>query len=385
MPFDPLPVETDSDAVTARILDALSSALGITPVEGDPLVVLAEEIGRETANTNARIRLAAALAVAGIGETVHGVAVDDGEFASLPVTVTVRQVGDVIPAGFEVVGALPDGTLVGFRLLAAVVSTTLNQPVTMSAIDQVAAANGVPAGPVSLANGTLSAVSATATAPSAGGRDPETLTSYLDRLSDRLSILRPGGVLPEDFAILARGVPGVWRAVGLDRYDAGTGNPNADRTVTVFAIDAAGAPLSTAVTADVIDEVAQVRESNLAVFVAAPTYTPITVAFQVVPDAGVDESLLITAVTDALADYLHPINYGSGYLPGGTPSRAWTLTPKVRINDLILVIGRVAGVAAVASVTINGSGIDFTLPGAVGLPASVTATPTPTVITGTVV
>lgn len=55
MPWEPLPLETDPDAVTARILAGLAARMpGWTAYEGAPEVALAEEVGRETALLAAR-------------------------------------------------------------------------------------------------------------------------------------------------------------------------------------------------------------------------------------------------------------------------------------------------------------------------------------------
>jgi hypothetical protein len=62
----------------------------------------------------------------------------------------------------------------------------------------------------------------TMAAAATGGTDEEEADDYLDRLADALSILAPRPILPQDFATLARQIPGVGRAVALDLYQPGT-------------------------------------------------------------------------------------------------------------------------------------------------------------------
>lgn len=222
MAWTPLPVETDEDAVVARILDALAARLpGWVPVEGAPEVALAEEIGRETAATNARAGAAVELAFAGIGETVFGLASILGAQATMLVDLTVTAAGDVVPAGFIVVGVNPDGVEVAFELPEQVTATGTVVQVLMRARDVGALSNGVPAGPLTVVTSTSTVSAAAAAAPSTGGVDAESLTAYLGRLVDYIATLRPGGVRGGDLAILARNVTGVHRALGVDNYDPG--------------------------------------------------------------------------------------------------------------------------------------------------------------------
>ena len=79
---------------------------------------------------------------------------------------------------------------------------------------------------------TSSTASSRSTSPSraSGGTEDETSDDYLARLAEALTILAPRPILPNDFAVLARQVPGVGRATAIDLYqpataDGGYGTP----------------------------------------------------------------------------------------------------------------------------------------------------------------
>lgn len=332
-PWEPLPVETDEDAVTDRILDGLATRLpGWVPVEGAPEVALAEEIGRETAATNDRARVGFELAVAGIGETVHGLPVLLGAQATMSTRLTVSGAGAVVPAGFTVVGVSDDGVEVAFELPAEVTSTGVTVDVTMRARDVGELANGVPVGPLTVVTSTSTVVSADALAASTGGVDPESLTAYLSRLVDYVATLRPGGVRGSDLAVLARNVTGVHRALGVDNHDPGlneiqsvavtdatsgtftltfegqtTGAVayNATAATVQAALEAlsniapgdvmvTGGPLGTAVT---VEFTGALKSSNRTQMTATSSLVGKTAAVTIDPNATADNEVTYTAVT----------------------------------------------------------------------------------------
>lgn len=377
--FDPPPFDDDQDAVTDRILDGLTSRLpGWEPVEGAPEVALAEEIGRETAITNATARDLVDLAFAGIGETVFGLPALLGAQASMLVELAVGAVGDVVPAGFTVVGTNPDGVQVAFELTEQLVAAAAPVQVTMLARDAGAAGNGVPAGPLVVVTSTATVASATAVTASDGGVDAESLDEYLSRLVDYIATLRPGGVRAEDLATLARNVLGVHRALGVDLYDASTDTSDVERTASVFPIDVDGQPVSAAVKTEVEALLEDVREVNFDVHVADPTYTPVAVTFEAVVEPGADPVAVQAAVHDALAVFLSPATWGASL----TDPASWSPVATVRFLDLARVGGSAEGVAYLSDLTLNGGTADVVLPGAAPLPAPLTGD-SPTTITGT--
>lgn len=381
MAWTPLPVETDEDAVTTRILDALASRLpGWVPVEGAPEVALAEEIGRETAATNARAADAVELAFAGIGETVFGLPSLLGAQATMLVELTVTGAGAVVPAGFTVVGVNSDGVEVAFELPEQVTAAGPTVQAVMRARDVGTLSNAVPIGPLTVVTATSTVSAAAAVEASAGGVDAESLTDYLGRLVDYIATLRPGGVRARDLATLARNVTGVHRALGVDLYDPIIPSTTAERTVTVFPIDVDGLPVSAGVAAEVQQVLEDVREVNFVIYVDEPTYTPVQVTFEAVAESGADPELTQANIHAALADHLNPARWGASL----EDPTAWTETTTVRYLDLARIAGSAEGVAYLTSLTLNGGTGDVVLPGPAALPAPLTDTATPTTITGTV-
>jgi hypothetical protein len=89
-------------------------------------------------------------------------------------------------------------------------------------------------GPVQLVEQIDWLESASTVAPSAGGGDPEDDETYLNRLTNNLGLMAPRPILAPDFAIIARNIPGVWRAIAIDNYLPGTNQVNTiDFTGTV--------------------------------------------------------------------------------------------------------------------------------------------------------
>lgn len=366
MAWAPPPIETDLDAATGRILAALRARIpGYETVEGDPLVVLAEEVGREyvlLGNTSHQI---IETAVASIGETVFGVPAAAAASATIAARVAVTTAGP-IPAGFTVLGTDPAGVEWAFVLPVETPAVPPHVDVTLTAVVAGSGPGSVPAGVLRAVTATANVSAVTATAGAVGGVDAEPRASYLDRLTDYLQTLRPGGVRGDDLAALARTVPGVHRALGVDLYDPATPSVPVERSVTLFCVDAAGAAVAGPVAAQVAAVVADAREVNFHIWGGTPTYTPVAVTFTAVAEAGYAPAAVEAAVVAAVEGYLSPATWGAS----GSP-RGWTDSPTVRFLDVARVAGGAAGVAYLSALTINGGTVDVTLPGPAALPAPV--------------
>lgn len=367
MPWVPPELPDDPDAIAQAILDGLQDRVpDWIPNDGDPLVALASELGREIADLGVIALAAIETAVAGFGETVFGVAQLQAAPAEQRVELTLSA-ADTLTPDFVVVGTTSAGVEVSLQLEAAIALPLGPTEVTMYAITPGADGNGIPLGPLDIATATASVVSAVAvTAPSEGGRDDETLDAYLDRLADTTATLRFGGVTGPDLAALARGVSGVHRAYGVDLYDPAIPGTPQERTATVFPIDELGQPVSAGVKANLANYLASLREVNFVVKVADPGYTAITVAYTVVGETGTTPSALQTEINVTLGAYLSPAVWGST----DADPQAWTPSPKVRHLDIARVIGSVPGVAYISALTLNGGTADITLATPVGLPAA---------------
>lgn len=374
MPWTPPDLDTDPDAVAVRILDGLTARWDDwEPYPGDPLVALAEEIGREISDMNTVAVASIATAVAGIGETVFGVAAFQAEPAHLQVELTLAAT-DTIGPEFVVVGDAGAGEEVAFALLDTLALPIGVTEVTMYAVEPGAVGNDVPVGPMTIATASATVATAVATSESTDGIDAEDLEAYLDRLTATLATLRFGGVRAIDLATLARSVPGVHRALGVDLYDPAAPATPAERTATVFPVDALGQPVDAGVKANLVNYLEQLREVNFIIHAANPTYTPITITYTAVADATASTSIVEAEINATLGAYLSPATWGSDPLD----PQSWTDATVVRFLDVARVIGSVPGVTYVSALTINGGVVDVPLDGPAPLPA---AGPT---ITGTV-
>lgn len=379
MVWEPPEIPDGEDDVTARILDGMAVSMpGWDPVEGAPEVALAEELGREAALLNQRTIEVLELAIAGIGETAFGFPAYLGVAADIAVQLTVITAGDLVPSGFTVVGINDNGDEVAFTLLEDVVTLTLTDTVTMTALEPGDAGNNVPAGPLTIVTSTTGVLDAEALTPSSDGADPEVLTDYLTRLTDYLSSLRPGGVTGSDLALLARTVPGVHRALGVDLHDPADPGTPAERTATVFLVDVDGAPVAAPIADQVEALLESAREVNFVIHVGTPAYTVVDVVYDAVAETGADPGTVETAIENAVLGWL--ATWGTTT----EDDQAWTDSNVVRYLEAARVAGSAAGVAFVSSLTINGVEGDLVLAGVAPLPASPTDLVAPSTCTGTV-
>jgi hypothetical protein len=337
MPWSALPLDTNPDSVTLGLLGRIKTRIvGWLPHESDPVTVLAEEIGRETAATNARTLDALDRAVADFGTSVHGVPAIEARTATLSVRLTVTGAGAVVPAGFRVTGTTTAGVVVAFELLTAVTSAGTTVDVSMRAQTIGTAANDVPAGPLTVITATATVVSAAALAPSSGGVDAETLTAYLDRLTAYLAILRPGGVLADDLAVLARQVAGVWRALGID-------NVNAARTVTDGVTTNASTTVTSATAKFVASDVG--RGISGAGIPAGTTIATVVSATEITLSAAATATA--TGVTLTLAEMtgqartamVVPIDVNGDPVPSYVAGEVAALIESVRETNFVATIG----------------------------------------------
>lgn len=379
MPFDPPELDTDEDAVTERILNGLADRLdGWEPYEGAVEVGLAEEIGREAAVLNQSMIDVLDLAVAGMGETAFGFPAYQGALATIAVEIEVNATGTIIPAGFSVYGINDNGDEIGFELLEDLGAPTTTVPATLTAREVGDFSNGIPAGELTIVTATTNVLTVTATAPSTNGADPELIEDYLNRLSDYLGTLRPGGVTALDLAALARSVPGVHRAIAADLYDPGTPSVDSERTATVFPVDETSHPVTGPVKTQLQTVLEAAREVNFLIYIEDPTYTAVDIVYDVVADNGADPAVVKAETDTALAALL------STWGTTTDDDQAWIEKTNFRLIDVVRAISGVAGVAYINQLEINGTPMDYVLDGPAALPSPLDHPTTPSSITGTV-
>lgn len=291
--------------------------------------------------------------------------------------------GHTIPAGTQVALVDVNGNVIPFETVADVTvfpgsSVTAAGAVAIVAIDTGTAANGL-TNPVSLLDPLIYVSSITITAPTSGGQNAESDDDYLNRLAAQLELLAPRPIIPNDFAVFARNITGVWRSVAIDLYKADTATPNVPRCVTVVSIDQAGVPVSAAVKTAIDVDLQARREVNFLVYEADATTTLIDVTYAAIALAGYEVIALRASINAEINSYLDPATWGTTEQDG----RAWRLITKVRYLEIAQVINDTPGVDYISSLTIGIHGgsmgtADIDLPGIAPLPDASTITGTVT-------
>lgn len=205
---------------------------------------------------------------------------------------------------------------------------------------------------------------------SSGGVDAETDDEYADRLVDELEIQSPAPILPRDFAILARRIPGVARSLALNLYDPVTRTSDNERMVTVAVVGEDGLALPTEVKDAVQVLLESMRETNWRCPVIDPTYTAIDVAFEAIAWDDEDASVVEAAALAATDVYLSPATWGTR--PTGEQPE-WNDEPVVYWSEVNAMLNNVPGLKRVTRLQIGLEGralgtADIPLTGPAALP-----------------
>lgn len=337
MAWEPLPIVTGEQDVTGLILQALRLRIpGWEPEEGQLDVAIVEEVGREIAALRALTVDVAAAAVVQVGRTLFGLPQIAGAAATMAVRLTMTASGRTAPAGLTVIGRTPDGIDVAFTLPIAATAAGTTVDVSMTASSVGAHANGVPAGALRLLQASLDVVSAAALTPSANGLDAEPDLLYLDRLTATLGTLRQGFVHAVDAAVLARGVSGVHRALGIDGLNPGRSVADGVTTAASTTVTSATAAFTPA---DIGRTIAGAGIPAGATVAAVGSATSITISAAATATA--------TGVTLTLGDLtgqqrtvtVVPINSAGQPVPAGTATSVRQLLESLREVNFQVFVG----------------------------------------------
>lgn len=323
------------------------------------------------------------------GLVVYGVAPVAAARASTSVTFTMADgAGYTVPAGTKVAIGDGAGGTVAFELLEAL---TVTAPATTGvgvvyALEAGADHNGLdPAvDGVQMLSGVSYVAGVAASAVTSGGADAEDPDTYRDRLVGELQAVgRP--VLPDDFAIKARRVPGVARAMVRNLY-VGTGSlaTETERAVSLACFDEDGNGVSSGVRGEVEALLQAEREVNFVVAVLDPTVTAVDVTWTAVARRGYEASAVESAGDAALSSYLSGASWTA---PEGEGERntgyEFLIRDTVRRFELVHVLESVPGIDYVQTLTLALDGdtlgtADLTLPGAIPIPSAGTLSATVT-------
>lgn len=370
-------VETDPEQLAQEALEYLAEVIpGFDPAEGN----LEQWLVRAQARIAAEVRDLAADVPAAIfrkfGADLLNLPPNEAAPAAITSTWAMNDTaGYTIPAGtvvsIDATGdvALPFQTVVDVTVAPGALTTAagavlLEQVLDTDAGEGGASGNGL-TGPATLVDVLDFVNGITLVGSTTGGADAEEDDAYLNRLRRKLQLLSPRPILPDDFAVLAQDVAGVWRAVAIDLYDPANPSVQTPRAVSVAAVDVNGAAVSVAVKDAVKAYLEQRREANFRVFTIDPTYTTVNVAVTVTAKPGAVLSEVDAAVEAALASYLSPATWG---IPADGDARDWVNVPAVYYLEVATVVNNVEGVDRITALTLNGGTADVALAGKAPLP-----------------
>ena len=367
-----IPIETDPQDILDDVYTFLQTQIpGWTPAAGNLDVWLAMAISSAAAETRDVASAVPTSIFRYYGATLIGLAPIDATPSTTTTNWTmIDSAGYTIPAGTQVAIAASGSTLVPFVTLNDVIipsGSTTASGVTIQSVNTGAATAGLGAvsGPVQLLDPLSYVSSITQVSVTTGGVDAEADSDYLTRLSSYLQLLTPRPILPNDFAVLCRtNVPGVFRSVAIDGYDAVSNTYNNARTVSVAAIDQNGTPVGAAVKANMLSLLQSTREVNFVVYVIDPTINLIDVTYTAKAIVGTDPTALLASINTALASYINPVTWGTTSADG----TIWLQSSVVRYYKIVQAIENVAGVDYLVSMTMGIHGgsmgtVDVTLTG----------------------
>jgi uncharacterized phage protein gp47/JayE len=301
---------------------------------------------------------------AGFGEVVLSLPRGAAAPARSQATITaIDTLGHLIPAGFQFVCATPSGdpvpliTTVDALITAGATTVT---GVLVQALETGIVGNG--ASGLAIDRDDIAFVqSIQLEQPTAGGIDEEALSDYVSRVvfaARRRSFLP---ITPADYARVTLDVPGVGRALAINRQNPATAPADAPGHVTIIVATSTGAVVPTLVKTAIDTYFAsldQVRGSI--VHVVDVTIQSIAVAATVKAAPGVTSAAATAAATAAIQTLLSPATYnadpdaaGGWKLGQGT----FTIFDVDRVLSLLT-----ASIAQVQAVTINGGTAAVTVP-----------------------
>lgn len=364
-----LPIETEPIELADEAFAYLAARVpGWEPADGNLetwILEAAAQIAGEVRDVASQVPVAV---FRYFGAQVAGLPPINPAFATGEATITVtHDDGETIVAGTELMLRTATGERVAFATTEDAIIEAGDTSITaigIVAIEAGAIANGLSGGaePVDALDVLDSIVVPAATS---GGADGETDDEYLARLVEELRLVTPRPILANDFAVLARRVDGVGRAVALDNFDPADPSTPADRMVTVAVTDETGQVVAAEVKTAVGEYLESFRETNFVVNVVDPTVTAVTIDVEIVVQPGYDEATVTASVEDSIAAYADPARWGT---PSYGDQELWINETVVRYLKVAQVAGDAPGVLYVSDLQLDAGTTDVTLDGDVSLP-----------------
>lgn len=379
-----IPTITDPDALAQDAFDYLETkSPEWRPHDGQLDVWILAAVARMIATLLDTMTDVEARIFRYLGASIFQIAPLEATNATGSATFTVADsTGHTIPAGTAVAVPTSGGELVAFETKEELIipATKTTGSVAIVAIEPGSEGTelGTPGVELTMLDQLASVVKITLNAATGGGQDAEEDETYLSRLVSELRLMAPRPILPNDFAELARFIPGVHRALALNGYDPADGLFTHERTVALVTIDINGAECNAAIKKQVEEFLLSKREVNFIIKMISATYTEIGVEFEINKWPEWNAEDVHNRVIEALNNYLSPAVWG---LPPFGDQALWYTREKVLLKDIIAVIGSVSGVEDVLKVKLKkvaeaAAEADITLPGVAPLPKLGTMTGT---------
>jgi Baseplate J-like protein len=356
------PLDTDVETLFQDFVDYIRNYYpDWNPSEGQLDVLIARFFSIQTAFTADMASRVLRAIFRYFGSTMANIPPLPGSFASATVAFTVSD-GEA--------HTLPEDTLVGLtdsdgdiQMFALVDDLNFAAgDVTESGVCQaveIGAAGNDLTGTVQMIELVDWIDSAVVSGVSSGGSDPEVDEIFLARLSDNLQIPRRPA-LPNDFALVAQNVPGVWRSCVIDNYDLGPPvNAAAAQCIAISSVDEQGQPLSAAVRADLLAYLNSLVRQNFKIGFQDPTYNTVQITYNVTAIEFTEPAAVKTAIDDAIAQNLSPANFAQ-YPEQAANNRSWRNVKVIRYLDLTTIVENVPGVDHINNLTfgLNGGAQD---------------------------
>lgn len=348
-----VPITTDPDTLADAAFAYIQSVVpGWQPNPGNIETILVEAMAR----ISSELRTVASAVPTSIfryyGNSLIGVPpIDDSPASGSTTWTVINNAGYTILAGTTIGLRVAGDTLIPFEVVNDVVippgsTATAAGAVSIRAIVEGTEGNGL-TGAAELIDALDWVTAITVVGFTGGGVTAEEDADYLARLTSKLQLLSPRPILPSDFAVMAKDVAGVYRALAIDGYNPVGGTFNNERMVAVALVDAAGAAVSGPIKAAVDTLLQAEREITFVVNVIDPTVNLInvTVTFKIVTGQVIAD--VQAAVSAAITSYLSPANWGRD--AGDTLE--WVNRTSLRYLELATMINNVPGVDYITALT----------------------------------
>lgn len=220
------PLDTDPDVIFTRFVEFIQSNFpDWQPSDGQIDVILAKFMSTQIALTADMASRVLRAIFRYFGSSIVGIAPLPGAYALAEIAFTVNDTGaHTVPYNTTIGLVDQNNDTHMFSMLSEVEipanSIGVSYPGTAVA-SEIGTYNNNLSGTVFMIEMFDWINTAVVSGASSGGADPEDDDTYLDRLTANLGLMSPRPILAADFAVLARNIPGVWRAAVIDNFQGG--------------------------------------------------------------------------------------------------------------------------------------------------------------------